>query len=105
LQTLFTDNFLAINHDPVTVGAVQACVHVKDQITWGVLPVSCAKDNLLYQAGLIARAVCGKALAPETILETWQVGDLAHDNHAFLQLIHQAFAEGFALKWQGRFED
>ena len=105
LQTLFTDNFLAINHDPVTVGAVQACVHVKDQITWGVLPESCAKDSLLYQTGLIARAVCGKALAPETFLTDWNTGDLAHSNDDFLQLIHQAFATGFAIKWQGRFED
>lgn len=105
LQTLFTDNFLAINHDPVTVGTVQACVHLKDQITWGVLPASCAKDSLLYQAGLIARAVSGKPITPETFLEQWQVGDLANNNDAFCELIHQAFAHGFALKWQGRFED
>jgi adenosylcobinamide amidohydrolase len=104
-RSLFTDNFLAINHDPVTVGTVQACIHIKDQITWGVLPVSCAKDSLLYQAGLIARAVSGKRIHPETFLQGWQVGDLAHSNDDFLQLIHQAFAEGFALKWQGRFED
>ena len=30
---------------------------------------------------------------------------LADSNADFLQLIHQAFAHGFALKWQGRFED
>ncbi len=105
LQTLFTDNFLSVNHDPVTVGAVQACVHLKDQITWGVLPAGCAKDSLLYQAGLIARAVSGKQIAPETFLSEWDIGDLAHSNSAFLQLIHQAFAHGFSMKWQGRFED
>lgn len=105
LQVLFTNNFLSANHDPITVAAVQACVHIKDQITWGVLPASCAKEALIYQAGLIARAVSGKTLSPETFLSDWNVGDLAGSNTDFLQLIHTAFAKGFTLKWQGRFED
>lgn len=105
LQPLFRENFLAINHDPVTVGTVQACLHLKDQINWGVLPASCAKDSLLYQAGLIARAVSGKAIAPESFLQHWTVGDLARSNPDLLQLIHQAFAHGFIKKWQGRFQD
>jgi adenosylcobinamide amidohydrolase len=105
MQALFNNNFLSVNHDPVTVAAVQACVHLKDQINWGVLPKSCAKESLLYQAGLIARAVSGKQITPETFLNDWNVGDLADSNADFLQLIHQAFAHGFALKWQGRFED
>lgn len=105
MQALFNNNFLSVNHDPVTVGAVQACVHLKDQIAWGVLPKSCAKESLLYQAGLIARAVSGKQIPPETFLNDWNTGDLVDSNTDFLQLIHQAFAHGFALKWQGRFED
>lgn len=104
-QTLFAENFLSANHDPVTVGAVQACIHIKDQLNWGVLPKSCAKDSLLYQAGLIARAVSGKIIAPEDFLNNWTVGNLADDNEAFCKLIHQAFATGFTLKWQDRFED
>jgi len=105
LRTLFNDNFLSINHDPVTVGAVQAYVHLRDQIAWGVLPASCAKDSLLYQAGLVARAVSGKKLSPDSFFEHWNIGDLAHCNTAFRELLHQAFAHGFTLKWQGRFED
>ena len=84
---------------------MQACVHLKDQIAWGVLPKSCAKESLLYQAGLIARAVSGKQITPETFLNDWNTGDLADSTPDFLQLIHQAFAHGFVLKWQGRFED
>lgn len=104
-STLFTNNFLAVNHDPITVAAVQACVHIKDQIDWGVLPESCAKESLLYQAALIARAVSGKSLAPEDFLTDWPDTEPAASNDHFLDLIHQAFARGFIMKWQDRFED
>ena len=103
--TLFTNNFLPVNHDPVTVAAVQACVHVKDQIDWGVLPESCANDTLLYQASLIARAVSGKTIDPGLFLENWELTEPCSTNENFRALIHKAFALGFAMKWQGRYED
>lgn len=105
LQQLFQDNFLAINHDPVTVGAVQACVHLQDQINWGVLPATCAKESLLGQASLIARAVSGKSQTQADFLQHCERLDAACADVNLLPLIHQAFALGFTQKWQGRFED
>ena len=103
--TLFKNNFLPVNHDPVTVAAVQACVHVKDQIDWGVLPESCANDTLFYQASLIARAVSGKTMDPALFLENGSMNEPANADGSFLSLIHKAFATGFSMKWQGRYED
>lgn len=105
LQQLFQDNFLAINHDPVTVGAVQACVHLQDQINWGVLPATCAKESLLGPASLIARAVSGKSQTQADFLQHCERLDAACADVNLLPLIHQAFALGFTQKWQGRFED
>ncbi len=105
MSALLANNFLSVNHDPIIVAAVQACIHIKDQLTWGILPPSCAKDSLFYQAALIVHSVSGKSLTPETFLNDWSAINPTVSNETFLELIHQAFACGFALKWQGRFED
>ena len=103
-KQLFKDNFLAVNHDPVTVSAVQACVHLKDQMTAGVLPESCIHEILLPQAALIAKAVSGKQLEPEQLHQKLSRPRLTKANNDFLALIHTSFAIGFSQKWEGRFE-
>lgn len=104
-QALFESNILSIDHDPLTVAATQACIHLRDQVAWGVLPRSCASEILLGQAAQIACAVSGKPIPREE----WQraLGEFPgdFDNAAFLELIRRAFAQGFARKWAGRFED
>lgn len=103
-QKLFENNFLAVNHDPVTVATVQACVHLRDQIAIGVLPESCIHETLLPQATLIAKAVSGKNLEPQLLQDQLSDSILTIDNTHFLSLIQTAFAVGFSKKWEGRFE-
>src|SRR5690606_8939352 len=104
-QALFKSNILPIDHDPLTVAATLACIHLRDQAVWGVLPRSCVPELLLGQAAHISAAVSGKWIAREE----WQraLGELPPDfgNEEFLELIRRAFAQGFARKWSGRFED
>lgn len=38
---LFRDNFVAIDRDPITVAAVVALVHLRDNLSWGIVPESC----------------------------------------------------------------
>ncbi|MBD5779672.1 adenosylcobinamide amidohydrolase [Pelagicoccus sp. NFK12] len=102
---LFEANFLSANHDPVTVAAVQALVHVWDQFQWSVLPRTCIHEAMIGQASLIASAASGREMGREEMqkrLGSWRVSLQAS---SLLDLVRRSFAIGYALKWSGRFED
>ncbi|MEM9157684.1 MAG: adenosylcobinamide amidohydrolase [Verrucomicrobiota bacterium] len=102
---LFTNNFLSVNHDPITVSTIQALVHLRDQITWKTLPQNCIQEILLNQATLIPQAVSHKTINPTDFHQFLNGSPLTIERQDFLTLIHKAFAYGFERKWQGRFED
>lgn len=102
---LFEANFLSANHDPVTVAAVQALVHVRDQFVWGVTPVGCIHEVLIGHAALLASAVGGKAIGREKLQRRLDGFEITLASKALLELVHRSFAIGYGEKWAGRFED
>lgn len=98
---LFEKNFLSINHDPITVAAILAWTHLKDQIEWGVLPDGCRVEVLTGAASAVATAVAGKPVEAERIATN--VARLAATD--LLEVLYLAFALGFERKWADRFED
>jgi len=104
-QSLFRHNFQSANHDPVTVAAVQALIHLHDQITWGILPKSCIHEILLTYAAHIAKTLSQKPIQLEIFTAELNPLPITLEPRHFLTLIHKAFAIGFARKWEDRFED
>ncbi|MDQ8203136.1 adenosylcobinamide amidohydrolase [Pelagicoccus sp. SDUM812003] len=102
---LFERNFLAANHDPVTVSCIQALVHLRDQFVWGVLPLSCLREIMVPHLVRIASVVSGKELVSEIVLEAIGEQAIGIERNVFLELIHCCFSIGFSEKWRGRFED
>jgi adenosylcobinamide amidohydrolase len=92
-------NFKAFEHDPLTVAAVAALVHLRDKITWGVLPESCWGEIMAGYCAQVASAVSGdySRLAHYRLLLVPMV--CATDNRAFCRLICRALALGFSEKW------
>lgn len=102
---LFEANILAANHDPVTVAAVQALVHVRDQIEWGVLPVGCIQEIIIGHAALLCSAVAGREIGREAMQEQLKELSLSANGKDFIAIVRATFAVGYTLKWLGRFED
>ncbi|MDQ8187531.1 adenosylcobinamide amidohydrolase [Pelagicoccus sp. SDUM812002] len=104
-RALFEANFLSANHDPVTVAAVQALVHVRDQFVWGVSPLTCIHEIMISHAALIASAVGGREIGREEMQERLRDYVTSLESASLLELIHRSFAIGYTMKWSGRFED
>ncbi len=102
---LFEANFLSANHDPVTVAAVQALVHVRDQFVWGVSPLGCIHDIMIGQAALLATAVGGRPIDRNEMQVKLGAYEASLQSSSLLELVHRSFAIGYAMKWSGRFED
>ncbi|EDY83294.1 Adenosylcobinamide amidohydrolase domain protein [Verrucomicrobiia bacterium DG1235] len=102
---LFEANFLSANHDPVTVAAVQALVHVRDQFVWGVSPIGCIHEIMIGHAALLASAVSGKEIGREAMREELGGYEAAVESESLIELVRRSFAIGYGMKWMGRFED
>lgn len=96
---LLRDNFLCIDRDPVTVAAVVALVHLKDTITWGILPEGCWPDIIGSYVAQIAATVSGKYSHLPTYREQLAPLQDMSTNEAFLNLVYRAIALGFREKW------
>lgn len=97
---LLRGNFYAIERDPLTVAAVAALVHLRDKITWGVLPQTCLSEIMATYAAQIAVTVSGRhdniqRYRDKLVLSRADAGHLA-----FTSLVCRAFALGFVDKWQ-----
>ncbi|NLX19985.1 MAG: adenosylcobinamide amidohydrolase [Desulfobulbus sp.] len=99
LGALLRSNFLAIERDPLTVAAVAALVHLKDKISWGVLPQTCQHEIMATYAAQVACAVSGQYEQLATYREQLTAPAAITDNHAFLVLVCRALALGFSQKW------
>jgi len=96
---LFNRNFLSINHDPPTVAAVAALVHLRDKFVWGILPESCIPEILSSYGAQIAAAVSGKYGRIPYYREKLSEERKSTDNETFLNFIYKSFALGFSEKW------
>ena len=101
---LFTANSIALDHDPLTVAAVAALVHLRDKTVWGTLPETCWKDTAALFAAQIAAAVSGKVealpcLRRQLLPHIESAGDSCRDAAVFVDLVCHALALGFQEKW------
>lgn len=97
---LLARNFLAIDKDPPTVAAVAALVHLRDKLTWGILPRSCLPDVLGGYAAQVAAAASGKAGRLAVYRDALAPEGSTLDDEAFLRLVYRALALGFSEKWE-----
>ena len=97
---LLRANFLAFEHDPLTVAAVAALVHLRDKITWGVLPRTCWSEIMANFAAQVVCAVSGDYCRLDHYRQTLAPTSRQSDNQAFLHLTCQALAMGFSEKWR-----
>ncbi len=93
-------NFNAVERDPMTVAAVAALVHLRDKMTWGVLPETCRSEVMGSFAAQVACAVGGHYARMEAYRQLLAPTRRETGNAAFLDLACRALALGFAEKWQ-----
>ena len=97
---LLRANFMAFEHDPLTVAAVAALVHLRDKTVWGLLPKICWSEIMAGYSAQVACAVSGdySRLAHYRLLLAPTMGDMG--NRAFIELTCRALALGFSEKWR-----
>lgn len=96
---LLCANFHAIERDPVTVAAVAALAHLKDKISWGVLPETCWSEVMGSFAAQVACAVSGHYVRMDEYRRLLAPTRRETGNAAFIDLACRAIALGFAEKW------
>ncbi|WP_084813544.1 adenosylcobinamide amidohydrolase [Desulfogranum japonicum] len=97
---LLCNNFPAIERDPVTVAAVAAMVHLKDKITWGILPATCWTEVMGSFAAQVACAVSGSYEKLGEYRNFLAPPSSNTGNRDFLELVCKAIAIGFEDKWR-----
>ncbi len=97
---LLRNNILCLNHDPLVVAAVIAMVHVRDQLAWNVLPMSCLPDLFISHGLHIAMAVAGCDKHYEDWKHSLAALNITLDDADFMEMICCALALGFADKWR-----
>jgi len=88
-----------IDRDPITVAAVAALVHLKDKITWGVLPVECRHEIMGGYAAQVAASVSGKYESLSHYREVLAPAKDEARDRDFFDLVCRAMALGFNEKW------
>ncbi len=96
---IFRENFVPIERDPLTVAAVAALVHLRDKLSWGVLPEGCRQEILCSYGGQISGAVSGKAERVPFYRTQLASEPLGGDTPSFLRFVFRAMAIGFRDKW------
>ena len=97
--TLLTTIFNCIDRDPLVVAAVAALVHVRDKVTWGILPANCVPELLASYGAQVAAAVSGDYASLPDYRGRLAGRGFSIDESGFLQLVEYAMAMGFQDKW------
>lgn len=96
---LLAGNFNCIERDPLVVAAVTALVHVRDKITWGILPGSCVAELWATYGAQVAAAVSGDYTYLPVYRDKLAARHYGVNDHDFLRLVEHAIAMGFRDKW------
>ncbi len=96
---LFRENFVPVDRDPLTVAAVAALAHLRDKLSWGILPESCRPEILCSYGAQLGGAVSGKAERIPLYRTQLSAEPSGVDNASFLRLVYRAIAAGFHDKW------
>ncbi|NDJ77221.1 MAG: adenosylcobinamide amidohydrolase [Chloroflexi bacterium] len=99
LSDLLAKNFTGVLKDPLTVAAVAALVHLRDQLVWGILPPGCLPEIMTLYGAQIAAAAAGKFARVPVYQDTLGGENMELDNPTFLTFIARALALGFSEKW------
>ncbi|MDR1166553.1 MAG: adenosylcobinamide amidohydrolase [Deltaproteobacteria bacterium] len=99
-RKLIAENSRPLFHDPVTVAAVSAMVHLKDEFSWGILPPLTWNEVMATQAALVAAAVSGAYANIPLYREKFLELGAPPTDAGFLDLAARALVTGFADKWE-----
>ncbi|MBW1966078.1 MAG: adenosylcobinamide amidohydrolase [Deltaproteobacteria bacterium] len=98
---LLSKNFASIDHDPVTVAATAALVHLRDKLGWQILPESCAPEIFSSYGAHLAAAVSGKYERFMSYKNRLDGRRFSLEDAAFVDFICFCMAMGFEEKWKG----
>ena len=93
-------NFKVIERDPLVVAAVAALAHLRDKMTWGVLPESCAAEIWAAYGAQLAAAVSGDYSMMRAYMDALAEKRRAPGNAGLVELAAHAIALGFRDKWR-----
>jgi len=96
---LFRKNFMAVQTDPLVVAAMAALVHLRDKMTWGVLPHSCSSEIMATYAAQLVCAISGDYPNMAAYRQQLAPQDLPLTDSQFVDLACEAMAIGFSKKW------
>jgi len=96
---LFRNNFECVERDPLVVAAVAAIVHIRDKVSWGILPLSCVPEIWATYGAQIAAAVSGNYARLDTYRGALADERYAYTNADLVYLVAHAVALGFKEKW------
>jgi adenosylcobinamide amidohydrolase len=96
---LYRNNFLMVERDPLVVAAVAALAQVHDEITWGILPSSCALELWATYGAQIAAAVSGDYARFSEYRTILAAAKYPKANEGLLLLVAHSIALGFCEKW------
>ena len=97
---LFRNNFIVVERDPLVVAAVAALVHVRDKVTWGILPAGCIPELWATYGAQIAAAVSGKYDRLPAYREALSAAERPMNYESFPRIAARAAALGFSEKWE-----
>jgi len=98
--SLFAGNFAVLESDPLTVAAVAALVHVRDEVTWGILPRNCVAELWAAYGAQVAGAVSGDYASLPRYREILAGAVYSDKDDDLLRLVEHAVALGFLDKWR-----
>jgi len=96
---LLKNNFSCVERDPLVVAAVAAIVHIRDKVSWGILPSSCVPEIWATYGAQIAAAVSGDYTRLDAYRRALAAQRYAYTNGDLVNLAAHAVALGFQEKW------
>lgn len=97
---VFRANFSCIERDPLVVAAMAALAHLRDKVTWGILPQSCVPELAATYGAQIASAVSGDCSRLADYRDMLADGNYRLENVDLPRLVARAMALGFRDKWR-----
>ena len=102
---LIRNNFECVERDPIVVASVAAIVHIRDKVSWGILPASCAAEIWATYGAQIAAAVSGDYARLDIYRGALAAKRYGYTNPDLVSLVAHAVALGFREKWRDRARD
>ena len=98
-RALLTANFTGLERDSLVVAAVAALVHLRDKMSWGIIPKSSAPELWASYGAQIAAAVSGNCRLLPGYSDVLAEEHYGIEDKDFLSLVEHALALGFQDKW------